>query len=343
MNYVWAFVSVKLNDLEVHHSDDAYENALIIKTFAFQFINSYIALFYLAFIAGAELNLFGLREPGDNQPLHDSCPPKEGDPTGAPDCMQAMYAQMQMIILVKQGSRHVQALAPLIFSWCMARRRSGSQEEGERTLVQRIEHELSLPAYQGTFVEYNEMILQFGYMTLFAVAYPLGAVLCFLNNVLERQTDAMKVLLFCRRPRASRANSIGVWAEILQFISILAVFTNCLIMYLSSTALRDLGATSFVLLAIILAVEHSLFMLKFGLAAIISDTPFWVIVKVRVESNLVASSALVSLVTETRVSSRLLASAYSLYRAWCSAPESAWQTAQPDARKMTAPLSGSGV
>ena len=39
--------------------------------------------------------------------------------------------------------------------------------------------------YEGTFEDYLEMFIQFGYVTLFSSAYPLDALCALLNNVME--------------------------------------------------------------------------------------------------------------------------------------------------------------
>ncbi len=51
LNFVYQIIAVKLTNQENHRTDTEYENALIVKVFVFQFINSYASLFYLAFIA----------------------------------------------------------------------------------------------------------------------------------------------------------------------------------------------------------------------------------------------------------------------------------------------------
>lgn len=43
-------LAIYLNDRENHRTDTEYEDALISKTFMFQFVNSYASLFYIAFI-----------------------------------------------------------------------------------------------------------------------------------------------------------------------------------------------------------------------------------------------------------------------------------------------------
>lgn len=113
--------------------------------------------------------------------------------------------------------------------------------------------------------------------TLFACAYPIGALICWLNNVLEQKLDGMKVLMFCRRPRSEHATGIGTWAGIIDLISILAVITNCLIIFLSSHAFREAGIGHDQALAIVIGLEHALFAIKYALFESIPDEPFAVI------------------------------------------------------------------
>lgn len=49
LNYVYQRMAVKLSDWENHRTTSSYQNSLILKTFAFQFVNSFMALFYAAF------------------------------------------------------------------------------------------------------------------------------------------------------------------------------------------------------------------------------------------------------------------------------------------------------
>ena len=49
MNRVYRYVAVGFNDLENYRTDSEYADALIFKTVCFQFLNSYIAAFYVAF------------------------------------------------------------------------------------------------------------------------------------------------------------------------------------------------------------------------------------------------------------------------------------------------------
>jgi hypothetical protein len=75
MNYLYAFLAGKLNDWENHRTRTDYEDALIVKTFAFQFINSYIALFYIAFIKAFRVNLLDLVRTRANRRQARACHP----------------------------------------------------------------------------------------------------------------------------------------------------------------------------------------------------------------------------------------------------------------------------
>lgn len=52
-------------------------------------------------------------------------------------------------------------------------------------------------------------VLQFGFVTLFASAFPLAALLAFINNVIEMRSDLFKLTYALQRPHASRAENIG--------------------------------------------------------------------------------------------------------------------------------------
>ena len=47
------------------------------------------------------------------------------------------------------------------------------------------------------------MSIQFGFVAIFAVAYPLGAAFALLNNILELRLDGHVLLTMTRRPRYS--------------------------------------------------------------------------------------------------------------------------------------------
>nr|CAD7464075.1 unnamed protein product [Timema tahoe] len=77
---------------------------------------------------------------------------------------------------------------------------------------------------RGLFPEYLEMVLQYGFVTIFVAAFPLAPFFALLNNVLEMRLDAKKFLRFYRRPVPHRVKSIGVWFRILDVIGRISAF-----------------------------------------------------------------------------------------------------------------------
>ena len=58
MNVVYAKIAKWFNDLENYRTDTQWEDGYIIKTFVFQFANSYGAVFYIAFVKALGLSPF---------------------------------------------------------------------------------------------------------------------------------------------------------------------------------------------------------------------------------------------------------------------------------------------
>lgn len=69
-------------------------------------------------------------------------------------------------------------------------------------------------------------VLQFGFITIFVAACPLAPLFALINNWVEVRLDAQKFVCEYRRPVVERAQDIGIWLTILQFISYLAVISN---------------------------------------------------------------------------------------------------------------------
>ncbi|PPR03916.1 hypothetical protein CVT24_008101 [Panaeolus cyanescens] len=105
----------------------------------------------------------------------------------------------------------------------------------ERAFLDRVREEAALPAYD-LFVDYSEMVVQFGYVVLWSTIWPLAGVMALLNNVLELRSDAFKMTVHNRRPIPTRTDTIGPWLEALTFLTWLGALTNSALVYLFSPA-----------------------------------------------------------------------------------------------------------
>ena len=124
MNLLYRKLAVYLNTLENHRTETANEDALIMKTFLFQFANSYAALFYIAFLKGLEtvtlFGAFGHLNDATGKPYTDACGVVGTEPFSnvaetcdespdsscryvfvRTDCMGALWIQMIIYTLVK--------------------------------------------------------------------------------------------------------------------------------------------------------------------------------------------------------------------------------------------------
>ena len=78
----------------------------------------------------------------------------------------------------------------------------------------------------GTLMDYAELAVQFGYVTLFVVAFPLAPFLALANNYVECRSDAFKLLTQMRRPVPRGAEDIGSWQGVFTVITCIGVVTN---------------------------------------------------------------------------------------------------------------------
>ena len=139
-------------------------------------------------------------------------------------CLMELSQQLAIIMIGKQVINNCrELLIPRIQSWY--HRKKTDIEHRDRCLT-RWELDFRLIPYEGLFEEYLEMILQFGFITIFVAAFPLAPLFALLNNWFEIRLDAHKLVCHTRRPIPERANNIGVWFQILNFLSHIAVISN---------------------------------------------------------------------------------------------------------------------
>ncbi|XP_027042756.1 anoctamin-1-like [Pocillopora damicornis] len=70
------------------------------------------------------------------------------------------------------------------------------------------------------------MVIQYGFVTLFVAAFPLGPFFALINNLLEIRLDAYKFIVVFQRPMAARAQDIGIWYAILKGVTKISVVVN---------------------------------------------------------------------------------------------------------------------
>ncbi|XP_022056633.1 anoctamin-5-like isoform X2 [Acanthochromis polyacanthus] len=228
LNFFYERVAVWITDLEIPKTHLEYENRLTMKMFLFQFVNYYSSCFYVAFFKGKFVGY-----PGEYSYMFgkwSNLRNEECDPGG---CLIELTTQLVIVMTGKQLCGNIQeALLPLIRNWWSGRRGRHNPENHYSRWEQ--DHVLQNFSQLGLFYEYLEMVVQFGFITLFVASFPLAPLLALFNNILEIRVDAWKFTTQFKRPMASKARNIGAWQEILNAVAILSVVTNAFIMAFTS-------------------------------------------------------------------------------------------------------------
>eukprot|EP00947_MAST-08B_sp_MAST-8B-sp1_P002603 g2603.t1 len=167
LNGQYRSVAETLTEWENHKTVHDHENALIIKRFLFEAFDCYIALFYIAFY---ELDPIKLRQ--ELVSLYTA------------DSLRRLFTETMLPYAMQTAS-----------AWQAHRQQKTAQAKGAKANAQQneaVEAELRRDEYE-QFDDYLEMVIQFGYVTLFASAFPLSAALSIACNVLEIRSDMAKL------------------------------------------------------------------------------------------------------------------------------------------------------
>ena len=201
-NLIYTKLAKILTDLENHKTHIEYEDSLIIKTFAFQFVNSFNSLVYIAFI----------------KPYTEQCWEVKNGVKTSVSCMDELFIQLLIIFLVSYAKNLIEIGIPFIKYHYVKRQKLKNSiqqiKEDSKDIRSKIISQLFKEYYltrevDGTIDDYMELAIQFGYLTLFALAFPLSTLLAFIGLWLEMHTDKLKVLRLVRRPIPLAAKDIG--------------------------------------------------------------------------------------------------------------------------------------
>ncbi|XP_061825660.1 anoctamin-5 isoform X3 [Nerophis lumbriciformis] len=234
LNLMYDKVAVWLTDLEIPKTHVEYENKLTFKMFLFQFVNYYSSCFYVAFFKGKFVGY-----PGGYIYMFGESSKLRNEECDAGGCLIELTTQLVIVMTGKQVWGNIQeTLVPWLKNWWTSR---GAKRHPESVYTRwEQDYDLQIFGSLGLFDEYLEMVVQFGFITLFVASFPLAPLLALMNNIIEIRVDAWKLTTQFRRPVASKVHSIGAWEEILNGIAILSVVTNAFIVAFTSDMMNRL-------------------------------------------------------------------------------------------------------
>lgn len=225
LNTIYEKVAIMITNFELPRTQTDYENSLTMKMFLFQFVNYYSSCFYIAFFKGKFVGY-----PGDPVYWLGKYRNEECDPGG---CLFELTTQL---IIIMGGKAIWNNIQEVLLPWVMNVFGRCHTVSGAEKIIPRWEQDYHLQPMGklGLFYEYLEMIIQFGFVTLFVASFPLAPLLALVNNILEIRVDAWKLTTQYRRMVPEKAQDIGAWQPIMQGIAILAVVTNAMIIAFTS-------------------------------------------------------------------------------------------------------------
>ncbi|CAJ1061386.1 anoctamin-10 [Xyrichtys novacula] len=247
MNIIYRHAAEILTDWENHRLESSYQNHLVLKVLVFNFFNCFASLFYIAFV------------------------------------MQDIALLRQSLATLLITSQIMNQLMEAFLPYWFQRRHNNKMmrklrkrkilEDKELPLVEQVRLEADMSTYVGTFDDYLELFLLFGYVSLFSCVYPLAAVLVVINNFTEIYSDAFKMCRVFKRPFSDPASNIGVWQLAFEAMSAIAVVTNCALIGMSPQVKAYFDNSEQQLIFWTVGIEHLLLAFKFMLTFIIQDVP----------------------------------------------------------------------
>uniref|UniRef100_A0A3B4A6S4 Anoctamin n=1 Tax=Periophthalmus magnuspinnatus TaxID=409849 RepID=A0A3B4A6S4_9GOBI len=242
---VYKTVAEALTDYENHREESAFDNHLTGKVLVFTFFNYFAVLFHIAFFK-------------QDVPL--------------------LRKRLASLLIVTQLINQVtEVVIPyLVDRFISAPNRAESEDDPQED---KFRNQGTLPVFPGLFAEYIELLVQFGYLSLFSCVFPLTAVLLLINNLTEIRSDAYKICKLFRKPFAAPVANMGVWQIAFEVLSFVSVVSNCWLLVLSPQIQAqclegELTCTKILMLAV--GIEHVLILVKTVLAIVIPDEPGWI-------------------------------------------------------------------
>ncbi|KAI4118680.1 MAG: hypothetical protein LQ345_001319 [Seirophora villosa] len=293
-------VATRLNDYENWETSESYEFALTQKIFVLNFITSYLPIFLTAFVyvpfgslVVPYLDIFSMTA----RPF--AANEKQLRANQASFMINPSRLKKQVIyftVTAQIVNFALETIMPYVkrrgFSKYQEMKSERAAKKGgagagvtindlpeEAEFLKRVRQEANLDVYE-VATDLREMVVQYGYLSLFSVVWPLTPVSFIINNWIELRSDAVKICVEMQRPTPLRADSIGPWLDSLGFLTWLGSITSAALAYLfSNDGLGPDGTPASIrgwaLLLAIFFSEHAYLLIRWGVRLAISkiDSP----------------------------------------------------------------------
>ncbi|KAF2761342.1 DUF590-domain-containing protein [Pseudovirgaria hyperparasitica] len=244
--------ATRLTAFENYETHSAYEAALTRKIFIINFITSYLPIFLTAFvyvpfgsIIVPYLDVFSLTVKPFAENEKQLTSPKVGFAIN-PDRLKkqviyftvtAQVVNMAMEVIVpylkRQGFMKYKEIQSKRAGNNGTLDVAANDPPEEHQFLKRVRNEATLSIYDVTS-DLREMVVQFGYLSLFSVVWPVTAVSFLVNNWFELRADAIKICVEMQRPVPWRSDTIGPWLDSLEFLAWVGSMSTAALVFLFS-------------------------------------------------------------------------------------------------------------
>lgn len=240
-NAVFTWVAKKLTERENHRTYSEHSSHLLAKTVVFKFINCYISLYFIAFVKD-HVTLFGTKE---------AC--MYNRRTQETDCLRDVGWQLGIFVVVRMVTQNIWEIFVPYFNAWYKRFQEGRQFNtglfgmtASTTMMvdmSSAEKQAMKDEYD-VFEDMDEILILYGYSTLFVVACPWVPMVSLFCVVFELFLDQKKLVLLYKRPIPEPASNNEPWDTAFDVFGILAMMTNSAIVIFGGhtfDAWTDLG------------------------------------------------------------------------------------------------------
>lgn len=212
LSRVYSSLSRKLTEFENCRTETEFEDSIITKLFVFEFINSYLPAFYIAFVKKSV-----------------------GDVCFLDSCVLDLSKLLITFFLTQLFVNNlINVMSSKISTALKGAKETSSSSTEQSRQPSEAEKQYYLAQSDDPFIllgDYNQICVQYGFMTLFISACPFLPFIALVQNIVEIKKDGNRMLRDARRPFPVGAQDIGSWYSIFEIISVIAVFTNCFVVF----------------------------------------------------------------------------------------------------------------
>lgn len=233
-NYLYDNMAYYLSVKENHRTETAFEDSLILKSFSFQFINSYSSFYYLAFIAKY------LPKPSysDDDSIEGQC--------GSSSCMTSMTYNLAILFCTRI---FINNFVDFFLAYYFKITKFKNETEGITSIssisLPEINYYLNVFSInKENFNNYCDTAIQYGYSSLFIIALPCATLLNTISLVFKYHFTIYKYINLYQRPIITTVQDIGTWSIIFRFLVLTSIITNGGIIFFTLNTFNNVSFTT---------------------------------------------------------------------------------------------------